>query len=142
MLFRSDYVINLMLVDMDQHETMIAFPRDRNTGKPMGVLDERFRGMDAKQVFDILREEQEENEGGSGGQSEGGSESPDGGLDSHDWDDAQSMSEEDRKQLQDDIDQALRQGNIYAGKVGAKLNREISELLAPKVDWQIGRAHV
>jgi predicted metal-dependent peptidase len=32
-----DYVINLQLVDMDPNEEIIAFPRDKKTGKLMGV---------------------------------------------------------------------------------------------------------
>lgn len=141
-----DYVINLMLVDMDPEEEVIAFPLDPKTGKRMGLYDERFRGMDTKQVFDILREEQEEgagddDEGGNGGdgngQSDNGSGSPtDGRLDEHDWDGAQELSEADKKQLENDIDHALRQGGIYAGKVGATMDRSIAELLAPKVDWR------
>lgn len=138
-----DHVINLMLTDMDPHEEAIAFPRDPDTGKRMGMYDERFRGMDAKQVFDILYEEKEEGddggEGGDGdGQTEGGSGCPNGhgGFDTHDWDGAQSMDEADQKKLQEEIDHALRQGGIYAGKVGANMLREISELLAPKVDWR------
>jgi predicted metal-dependent peptidase len=132
-----------MLVEMDPEEEAIAFPRDPKTGERMGMYDERFRGMDTKQVFDILREEQEEEDGGggSGGQSDNGSGSPsqgnaDGGLDSHDWDGAQELSESEKKQLTDDIDQALRQGGIYAGKVGGTMDRSIAELLAPKVDWR------
>lgn len=130
-----DYVINLMLVDMDPIEEAIAFPCDKETGKRIGMYDERFRGMDAKQVFDILYEEQEE---GGGGQSEGDSGSPDGhgGFDSHDWDGAQEMGAEEQKKLQEEIDHALRQGGIYAGKIGASMNRDIAALLAPKVDWR------
>jgi len=148
-----DYVINLMLVEMDPEEEVIAFPRDPKTGNRMGLYDERFRGMDTKQVFDILREEQEEGGGGNGddegngGQSDNGSGSPtrgrsdgeprrDGGFDQHDWEGAKELSEAEKKQLADDIDQALRQGGIYAGKVGGTMDRSIAELLAPQVDWR------
>ena len=144
-----DYVINLMLVDLDPHEHVIAFPRDQKTGKRIGLYDERFKGMDTKQVFDILMQEKEENddgddtggEGGNGrgdGQPDSGSESPDdyGGFDEHDWDAAKDMSAEEQKKLQEEVDHALRQGGIYAGKMGAAMNREIAELLAPKVDWR------
>jgi len=54
-----DYVINLQLKDLDPNEAVVAMPRYPNGhkmgGKPMGLVDERFRGMNAKQVFDILR---------------------------------------------------------------------------------------
>ena len=146
-----DHVINIQLYDMDPIESVLSHPRDPKTGKYQGCFDERFRGMDAKQVFDILREEQpeppprgkpcddgdeadgpERNGGnGKGRQDVGNS------LDEHDWDGAKDgMSEEEKKQLEQDIDHALRQGAIYAGKVGGHMSREIGELLAPKVDWR------
>ncbi len=139
-----DYVINLMLVEMDPDEEVIAFPRDPQTGKRIGLYDERFKGMDTKQVFDILREEQEQDDGdegsgrdgGQGGQTDGQSDSPDGGLDEHDWEGAQELTAEEKKQLENDIDHALRQGGIYAGKMGGTIDRNIAELLAPKVDWR------
>jgi predicted metal-dependent peptidase len=46
------------------------------------------------------------------------------------------MTEEEKQELADDIDQALRQGGIYAGKVGGKMSREVAEMLTPKVDWR------
>jgi predicted metal-dependent peptidase len=150
-----DYVINIQLVDMDKNESMIAMPRDKKTGKIMGVIDERFRGMDAKQVFDILLEECEgddaggdDGEGGEGTATDGNSPSDGGnnperkgkshgGLDVHDWDEAtDGMSEDEKKELEREIQQALRQGGIYAGKVGANVPREIGELLKPKINWR------
>ena len=65
-----DYVINLMLRDLDPNETLIAMPRypkgHKMAGKPMGLIDERFRGMNTKQVFDILKQEKEDGDGGDG----------------------------------------------------------------------------
>lgn len=147
-----DYVINIQLRDMDPNGKFIVMPTDKNTGKVMGLIDEQYRGMDTKQVFDILRKKQEEEGGGGGGgdgggmgdgssgeQSDGKSDSSGqgGGLDEHDWEGAQdSMTKEEQEQLGRDIDQALRQGGIYAGKVGGNMPREIGELLKPKVDWR------
>lgn len=147
-----DYVINLQLTELDPNENTIAFPRDKATGKRNGLYDERFRGMDTKQVFDILKDECE-GDGGSGGESGEGdgegvpvdgksrqgvddSQGGHGGFDEHDWDGAQDMDKEDAEQLERDIDHALRQGAIYAGRVGGNVPRGISELLAPKVDWR------
>ena len=152
-----DHVINIQLYDMDKSESILSHPRDPKTGKYMGCFDERFRGMDAKQVFDILRDEQpsgpppdgppcddgEEADGPvrKGGNGHRGNDRQDvdnsNGLDEHDWHGAQEgLSEEEKKQLEQDIDHALRQGAIYAGKVGGNMSREIGELLAPKVDWR------
>jgi predicted metal-dependent peptidase len=146
-----DHVINLHLFDMDPNENVLAHPRDPKTGKYQGCFDVRFRGMDAKQVFDILRQEQEQGGGGGGEEGEGdGDDEGDGNghrgtnrqnvgnsLDEHDWEGAKDgLSNEEKKQLEQDIDHALRQGAIYAGKVGGNMSREIGELLAPKVDWR------
>ena len=145
-----DHVINIQLKDMDQHEKFIAMPIYRDgpkRGQNMGCLDERFRGMDAKQVFDILEKEQQQNGGGGGGfggdeisdsesDSSGGHGNDQGGLDDHDWEGAQQLSAEEKKQLAQDIEGALRQGGIYAGKVGGNLLREVQEMIEPKVDWR------
>ncbi len=136
-----DYVINIQLVDMDPHGKYIVMPTDKDTGKRIGLLDEKYRGMDTKQVFDLLRKEQQEKKD-RGEQSDGESESSGDGvtgisLDTHDWEGAQDgMTKEEQEQLGRDIDQALRQGGIYAGKVGGNMPREIGELLKPKVNWR------
>jgi predicted metal-dependent peptidase len=128
-----DYVINLMLKDLDPGETVISMPRytdGPNKGKPMGLVDERFRGMNAKQVFDILKEECDgDGDGGGGG----------GGFDDHDWDGAKGMTEEEKKELAREVDQAIRQGLISAQKAGTGtggLDRELEGLMEPKVDWR------
>lgn len=139
-----DYVINVQLVDMDPEERFIAMPRDKKTGMPIGLLDVRYRGMDAKQVWDALKDEQSCGNGEAGGgggtngeQSDDESESSDGaGLDEHDWEGAQQMSAEEQKQLSQEIEGALRQGGIYAGKVGGDMLRSVKEMLEPKVDWR------
>ena len=133
-----DYVINLMLKDMDPQEQTIAMPKyknGKNQGKPMGLVDERFRGMNSKQVFDILKEEEKES-GSANGDGEDGN-----GFDEHDWDEAtKGMTEEEKKQLERDIDQAIRQGVMahqkIAGKGAGGLDRELQEMLEPKVDWR------
>jgi len=53
-----DYVINLQLRDLDPSEQIISMPKygkGKMKGHDMGLCDERFRGMNAKQVFDILK---------------------------------------------------------------------------------------
>lgn len=147
-----DYVINIQLADLDPEGKLISMPRDHKTGKPIGLIDPAYRGMDSKQVFDILRKKKEEEGEGGDGESEDGDEgggtdrrdgdksgkpSKGGGLDEHDWQGAvDGMTEQEKQQLTDDIDQALRQGGIYAGKVGGKMSREIAEMLTPKVNWR------
>jgi len=126
-----DYVINLMLRDLDPTEAFMAMPRNKD-GKVMGLIDERFRGMNAKQVFDILKQEQQKRGKGQG-QGEGE------GFDEHDWDGAK-LSEDDAKELEREIDQAIRQGLIAEQKVKGNgrsdLARALGELTTPKVDWR------
>ena len=133
-----DYVINLMLKDLDPNESVIAMPRyaeaigKAKKGDFMGLIDERFRGMNTKQVYDILKEEQK-NGGGSGdGDGEG--------FDDHDWEGAEGLTDEEKKELEREIDQAIRQGMIAhqknAGKGGGNIDRELEDLLAPKINWR------
>jgi predicted metal-dependent peptidase len=143
-----DFVINIQLYDMDPEEKFIAFPRSKATGEREGLFDEQYRGMDTKQVFDILLKKKKE--GGHGGRKVKGSgdgtnrqpvdmfDDEDGnvGFDNHDWDGAKQLSEEDKKQLDREVEQAIRQGGIYAGKFGGNTPREIGELLNPKVNWK------
>ena len=83
-----DYVINLMLRDLDPTETFMSFPMDEE-GKPMGLIDEKYRGMNAKQVFDALKQEMQEQdgEGGDGEPCDGEGRGRGGGkpgMDDHD----------------------------------------------------------
>ena len=49
---------------------------------------------------------------------------------------SEGMTNEEREQLARDVDQALRQGAILAGKMSANIPREIAELTEAKVDWR------
>ena len=130
-----DYVINLMLQDTDPDQSVIVMPTYKSgpkKGEIMGLIDERFRGLNSKQVFDILKEEDD-----GSGEGDGGS----GGFDEHDWEEAtKGMSEQEKKELARDIDQAIRQGLMaqqkIAGKGKGNGDRELAELLEPKVDWR------
>jgi predicted metal-dependent peptidase len=48
----------------------------------------------------------------------------------------EGMTPEQLKEVADGIDKALREGGILAGRMGAKLPKTISDLLAPKIDWR------
>jgi predicted metal-dependent peptidase len=142
-----DYVINIQLQDLDPDETLIAMPCYKDTGQVIGLVDDKYRGMDTKQVWDLLEEEEKThgqkprdkggNDGGEAGDEQSDSESESsGGFDEHDWEGAQEMSEDEQKELSQEIDRALRQGGIYAGKVGGNVSRDIEKILQPKVDWR------
>ena len=137
--YACDYVINLQLKDLDPEEHIIAMPIYRegeHKGKPMGLVDEKYRGLSAKQIFDLLKQEQQKSGGGGDGDGDG----EDGGLDDHDWDGAEELTDEEKVKLAKDVDQALRQGMMAHQKIAGKgtggLSRDIEDLLAPKIDWR------
>ena len=141
-----DYVINLMLKDLDPSGRVVQMPRykrdnpiaGKKKGDFMGLVDERFRGMNTKQVFDILKQEQPEGGGGGGG-GDGNGDGNGDGFDEHDWDGARDMTDEEKKELAKEVDQAIRQGLIACKRAGTGaggLDRELGELLEPKVDWR------
>jgi len=119
-----DYVINLLLHDIDPTGHHIVMPR--LNGKEIGLLDEQYRGMHTKQVYDLLKQQ------GKSGKDFGG-------FDEHDWDSAESLTDDEKRELAKEIDRAIRQGQFAASKVGkgaGGLDRELGELLQPKVNWR------
>ena len=130
-----DHNINIKITDEN---------KDRFAVMPeCGCRDERFRGMNSQQIFDIIYKEQKQggggNKGGEGGggvpDSEVGNSLPDS-MDEHDWSGANSLTEEERSQLDRDVDEAIRQGALSAGKMGHNVDRDLDELLKPQVDWR------
>lgn len=112
-----DYVINLEIVDEGQRTNgFVSVPKG-------GLIDEQYRGMNAQEVFHKLSDDDDDG-GGSGG------------LDEHGWEEAQDMSAEEADKLSKEIDQAIRQGAILAGKVKGTLDRCFTDLLSAKVDWK------
>jgi predicted metal-dependent peptidase len=124
-----DYVINLQIRDYDVAGNDVEMPTDAN-GDVLGLIDEKYRGMDAHQIFLLLEKEQQEQEqdgsGGGGGQ----------GMDEHDWENAQEGTPEEQEQVAKEIESALRQGAILAGKMGGSVSRDMQDLLTPKVNWK------
>jgi predicted metal-dependent peptidase len=124
-----DYVINLQIRDYDPNQYDTEMPTDED-GEVLGLIDEQYRGMDAHQVFLLLEKEEEQGGGGGGGGGEPK------GFDDHDWDGAKELSKEEQEQVAKEIEQALRQGSILVGKMGGNVDRNISEMLTPKIDWK------
>jgi predicted metal-dependent peptidase len=140
-----DYVINLEIVDenkdgfavmprwtqahidrLDPAQQTLLAAQGIKVGDNMGLINERYRGMSTKQVYDMLRKENKDKGDGSGAGVPS--------MDSHDWEAAQSLTPEEVKQMERDIDTAVRQGALGAGKTGADVPRSMLELLQPKVD--------
>ena len=119
-----DYVVNAMIVEADPHETVCQFPRNPD-GSRMGLYDEQFKGMSARQIFYLLKQSADDS-------------SPDG-FDAHDWDAAASLDPADQAALEKEIDHALRRGEAEAKKCGAgkgDIPAVIGELLRPQIDWK------
>ena len=129
-----DYVINLMIHDSDAKGTDVKLP-------DCGLLDPKYRGWDSQKVFNDLK--QQANDKGSitvktvGDQQ--GKEIPvedADGMDEHDWESADGLTTEEKEVLAREIDQALRQGVILAGKMSANVPREVGDLLESKINWR------
>jgi len=78
-------------------------------------LDEKYRGYNSKQVFDLLKQEMADDKQ-SGGKSQAG----EGGFDEHDWEGANELPEEDQKELERQVEHALRQGKMQQEKCAVK----------------------
>ena len=119
----TDYVINVQLCDenRDGFATM-------DGPLSIGCYDEKYRGWDSAKVFHDLMQNADEDDSGGQGEPQG--------FDEHDWDGAQEMDAEERKALERDIDEALRQGALAAGKMGSGGDRSFEDLLEAKVNWR------
>lgn len=127
-----DYVINLKLIDFDRETDrgFISMPK-------VGLLDEKYRGMDSAEVYNLLKEDGESGGGGSGkGQGQGEGMGDGETLDQHDWDGAEDMTPQEKKELERAIDEAIRQGALIAGKMGSGGARLLDDVLQSKVDWR------
>ena len=134
-----DYVINLELKELDPAEQFIAMPRDK-AGKNVGLIDTKFRGMSTKQVWDILRKEQEQDTQGGEGKPGDGKGGKGDSLDDHDWEGADALGKEEKEALAKEIDQAIREGiandKKMNGDKAGDLARRLGLLMEPKVNWR------
>ena len=112
----ADYVVNYAIHEADEHSEIAKRPDS-------ALFDLRFKNMTTKQIFDLLKQNGEEGSGGSG-------------HDIHDWEGAESLSDEETKQTIKELDQALRQGEIIRSKMQGNKNRAVNEILEPKVNWR------
>ena len=120
-----DYVINIKIADdnQDGFATMTG-PLTK------GCYDVKYRGMDSAEVYNMLKQDppQDGGDGGSGGDGQS--------LDEHGWGDAQEMTPDEQNELAREIDEAIRQGALVAGKTGSGGDRDLQDLLQPQVDWR------
>ena len=127
-----DYVINLKLVDFDRDcgdKGFIVMPK-------VGLLDEQYRGLDSAQVYNLLPED--DGQGSGSGEGEGGGDGDGDGesLDHHDWDGADEMTPQEKKELERAVEEAVRQGALIAGKMGSGGSRLLDDVLESRIDWR------
>ena len=118
-----DYVSNQQIVDLDPRGEYIKVP-------DIGcLLNEKYRGWDSGQVFADLKKNPPPQSGDGEGEGQGS-------MDDHQWGKAQGMSPEEKESLGKAVEQAIRQGEILAGKMNGKSPRDIGAIPEPKVDWR------
>ncbi len=143
----TDYAVNDVIMSMED-KGFCELPEG-------GLYDAKFHNWSAREIYNYLKSTLPPQpkvsislSGGNGkdgeegqGQSQSikisidGKESTVTTTDEHDFG-AKEMSPAEQAQLSDAIDRALREGGILAGRMGAKMPRQIGELLEPKVDWK------
>jgi predicted metal-dependent peptidase len=159
----ADFVVNDIIHNIDG---LVANTNERLVELPDGAAyDPMFHNWSMREIYNYLKKNCKGGGGGRGkskdkGQGQGNpppsggtqpsdDEGDDGGdtvtvngniydisqSDEHDFTSGE-MSPEEAKEILNEIDKALREGGMLAGRMGGKIPRAISELMEPKVDWR------
>ena len=129
----ADFNINMTLVEHHVGEPIKSESLD---GGNM-CLDWKYRGLNSYEIYDKLIENGAGEGGGMDVHIELGDGAGDGEGDADGKNVQVTMSEEERKALQDEVKQAVIQAAQSAGPdVPEAVKRMISELIAPKMDWR------
>jgi predicted metal-dependent peptidase len=111
-----DYVINLMIMDSDAGEGFVQLPK-------LGLYDPKYRGMDAGEVYRLLKKDPPP----SGGKQ---------GFDQHDWTGQETLTEEEAAAQAKEVESAIRQGGVVAGKLSETMDRQVRASIEPEVRWE------
>jgi predicted metal-dependent peptidase len=132
----ADHFVNLSLTITDNGAGFIQMPKE-------GVQpDPKYHGWSVRMIFDDLKQQQQQQPQKPKG---GGGDNPDdpddgGGFDKHDWENAASGSPADQDAQAEEIQRAMRQGEMVArkmqGKGSGNSDGVFGDLLTPKVDWR------
>ena len=148
-----DYVVNDIIMNI-KDKTLVKLPKG-------GLYDPRFHNWSVLEVYDYLKKgnpppppppPKPGKPGQQGnGQSQplpkgtpkpgkdkvtiGGEDFKTKGHDEHDPSEVQGMSPDEAKQLEQKVNEALQQGGILAGRMGAKVPRAIKDALVDPIDW-------
>lgn len=129
----ADYVVNDVITHLDD-KTLARLPDG-------GLVDMKYHNMNMREVYRLLKNECKKGKGGGvpqQGQGQGngsGSSDQPYKFDEHDFE-GQDATPEELRQIEAQIDRAIREGALLAGRLGAKIPKSITELLEPAVDWR------
>jgi predicted metal-dependent peptidase len=118
----TDYAVNDVIMNLNDRD-LCHLPDG-------GLYDAKYHNWSVREIYEDLKKQQKQNKDSGKGESLGKT------LDEHDFENAQSMTDEEAKEMSGKIDKALREGGILAGRMGAKIPRVIGDMLEPKVDWR------
>lgn len=130
----ADFVVNDIIVNI-QDRSLCKLPKG-------GLVDKKYHNWSVREVYNDLKDQQsKQSQDSNGNPSQHGTPNGSGGIpknsfDEHEWEDVNKMNATEIDKLTKDIDKALREGSVLAGKVGAKIPRAIEDLLAPKINWR------
>lgn len=145
----ADYVANAIIMAI-KDKNLCRLPEG-------GLYDERFIGWSVREVYDYLKTGQPKDQAGSDGrgnplpkgepQRDKGSSGEESvtignetfdlsGMDEHDFDNVEQMDDEALKELSEDINEAIHEGSILAGRMGVTLPRSVSEMVEGSVNWR------
>jgi len=132
-----DYRINGQIVAENRVDGFAKLPDG-------GLYDSKYDGMLEGDIWKLLYEEQEE--GGAGGDTAsptddegsagGAGNAEQGSLDEHDVEAFESLSEEEQRELANDVQEAIRQGLLAAEKSGKGGNKNLEELVEVVIPWE------
>jgi predicted metal-dependent peptidase len=117
----EDYVVNGIIKNIHvQYPDFIDLPDSC-------FYDPMFDGWSVRRVFDYLYNE--EQQGGGGGR-------PQQSFDEHDGEGLDDMTPQEVEAVERQVDEAIQEGAIIAGRFGAKIPRVIQDLMQPEIDWR------
>lgn len=126
-----DYVVNDIIVNI-KDKNLCKLPKG-------GLYDPKYHDWSVREVYDDLKKMGKGGKGGSGGAGNPNGSGDTGDLqplDMHDYDSVNEATPEELKKLSDQINEAIQQGGMLAGKFGVQVPRVIKELVEPQVDWR------
>ena len=115
----ADYVVNDVIQNI-KDKAFIKLPED-------ALYDPMFHGWSFPEVYRFLEDEEEQGKSGGRGDT----------LDEHEMGKAEQMTAEEMQEYVEQVNEAIHQGGLLAGRFGQKLPRAITETLHPQVDWTI-----